>query len=164
MLSQTTDNYETAPLSGTVYLWSEGNMPDCTHPTSAGFDPVDFRPNMEVFTVGEDGFPMLTSLADKPAEHRTMNSRYVIRRDNGEWEMNLPLLFGDALKGGFMRHGDLMEWMKEHAGLNQIQYRANLIGRAVTERIIQKGQDQSGHVIYALPGRMPADLFSGAPR
>ena len=116
------------------------------------------------FTVGEDGFPMLTSLADKPAEHRTMNSRYVIRRDNGEWEMNLPLLFGDALKGGFMRHGDLMEWMKEHAGLNQIQYRANLIGRAVTERIIQKGQDQSGHVIYALPGKMPADLFSGAPR
>ncbi len=57
MPSQTTDNYETAPLSGTVYLWSEGNMPDCTHPTSAGFDPVDFRPNMEVFTVGEDVKP-----------------------------------------------------------------------------------------------------------
>ena len=52
---QTAD--EQAPMSGTVYLWPEGNIPDRTHPSNSSYDPVDFRPFMEVYTVDEDVTP-----------------------------------------------------------------------------------------------------------
>ncbi len=56
-MSCTSSAEDTAAMDGTVYLWPEGNMPDRTHPASSSYDPVDFRPNIEVFTVNESVTP-----------------------------------------------------------------------------------------------------------
>jgi len=119
------------------------------------------------FIVGEDGIPVLTNSTQNTETRKTMNGRYVIHHDNGEWEHDLKLLFGDALKSCTRGHEDLMNWLRDKAGLNQIQYRSRLITTAVGQRIIQKGHDSAGHVVYTLPSHQQSDFWSemnGAPR
>lgn len=44
---------ESAPMSGTVNLWNQGNIPTVTHNVNNSDDP-DFIPNIEVFTIADN--------------------------------------------------------------------------------------------------------------
>ena len=110
---------------------------------------------------GADGQPVSASTCRATSTRSTINPHYIVRHADGSWDMNLPLLFSDALRGGIVRHADLVAWLKNAAGLDLMGYRARLINRAVTARIVLKSRDHVGHVIYALPQQMPT-LFDSS--
>ena len=92
----------------------------------------------------------------------TINPHYVVRYDDGRWDMNVQLLFNDALRNGIVRHAELIGWMRNEAGLANTHYCLALIKRAIAERIALKSRDHVGQVIYALPPQQPLDLFDSS--
>ena len=124
-----------------------------TSTTSVAVDSATFTNVKEFSKTG--------TAADAP-QKQTMNQRYVVSYSGGRWDMNLPLLFGDALRGGIVRHADLMAWLKDTAGLHLMGYRATLINQAVAGRIIYKSRDHVGRIIYALPSQEPLSLFDSS--
>ena len=117
-------------------------------------------PDVMYYCVGSDGLPALTaapvstggSRSAQPSTLPSLNDEYIIREADGRWSFNVYKIFCHAFGNrAQMAHRELQEAVMTLTNVRRYQTCAEIFQKAVSEHIIIKTQNTSGHIIYQLP-------------
>ena len=113
-------------------------------------------PDSLYFRVNQDGLPVACQGAQAAARgdndnYPPLNKQYIVREDNDNWHVNVPLLFGDAIGCSPQMSGNnLKATVMEIGNIKSWKLYNQLLDEALTSGVIIKSFDHVGHVIYAL--------------
>ena len=108
------------------------------------------------FEVDPEGLPRLTgvpveSSSDGRESFPSLNQEYIIHEDDGSWHIDLRRLMNDVIAGREQISGsELKTQVCKQASISSWKFYNKLLEQAVSDRIILKSYDHTGHVIYAM--------------
>lgn len=117
------------------------------------------------FEVDAQGLPRLTALPATVTDGKSagskstgegrnaqpaLNKSYIVSDDAGGWHVDLPRLVADVMAGREqMTGGELRQQLCLRANIVSWKFYNKLLAQAVSERLLVKSTDPSGHVVYA---------------
>ena len=114
-------------------------------------------PDSLYFRVGQDGLPVSCQGAQAAGSTTgqeqlpALNREYIEHDDDGQWHVNVPLLFGEAIGCSPQVSGSYLKTTVMDIGnVKSWKFYNQLLEEALSTGVIIKSFDHAGHVIYAL--------------